>query len=107
MGVYGQVPVPQLGGLYGRNRLEYWIKIDTCKLYETENTDNEKVLTLQTGDILVSALDPGGNLTLVLVAASRRRGVNCLAFNLEWRMQLGVHSGGAWKGVCSYIVARS
>jgi hypothetical protein len=72
--VDGQVPVPELGGLYSRGkRLEYWCKIDTSRLYGTRNTHDEEVLTLQTGDILESALDTSGNLTLVLVAVSRRR----------------------------------
>lgn len=35
----------------------------------TRSTDNEEVLALQAGDILESALNADGDLTLVLVAA--------------------------------------
>jgi hypothetical protein len=45
--------------------------IDNVPYLQQRATHNEKVLTLQTGDILESALDTGGNLTLVLVATSR------------------------------------
>lgn len=79
--------------------------IDTSKLYGTRNTHNEEVLTLQTGDILESALDTGGNLALVLVAVLPE--VSYSVFNVDWRMQLGGSMRRGMGGVYSYIVARS